>query len=99
MCVVRRAVGVAWLTWLLRVGEPGRVIAIGIRSHSVWDLLCVTVWRSTLPGALDLSCGVEGALVAWWVMSGQGLGHVACHWSERRGCFLAVAGVLLLCVA
>ena len=41
MCVARRAVGVAWLTWLLRVGEPGRVIAIGIRSHSVWDLLCV----------------------------------------------------------
>ena len=78
MCLARRAVGVAWLTWLLRVGEPGRVIAIGIRSHSVWDLLCVTVWRSTLPGALDLSCGVEGALVAWWVMSGQGLGQTRC---------------------
>ena len=26
--------------------------------------------------------------MAWWVMSGQGLGHVACHWSDRRGCFL-----------
>ena len=91
MCVARRAVGVAWLTWLLRVGEPGRVVAIGIWSHTVWDLH--SVWSSTLPGALDLSCGVEGALVAWWVMSGQGLGHVACQWSDRRGCFLAVAGV------
>ena len=41
MCVARRAVGVAWLTWLLRVGEPGRVVAIGIWSHTVWDLHCV----------------------------------------------------------
>ena len=24
--VARRAVGVAWLTWILRVGEPGRVV-------------------------------------------------------------------------
>ena len=80
MCVARRAVGVAWLTWLLRVGEPGRVVAIGIWSHTVWDLHCVEpwVWSSTLPGALDLSCGVEGALVAWWVMSGQGLGQTRC---------------------
>ena len=41
VCVARRAVGVAWLTWLLRVGEPGRGVAIGIWSHTVWDLHCV----------------------------------------------------------
>ena len=34
----------------------------------------------------------SGALVAWWVMGGQGLGHVASHWATERDCFWLAVG-------